>query len=370
MNATTVTTTGAGKSLAQNGSSDSKHKNLFRVHPLARYIGARFIVSIFLVIGVTLVTFILTNLVPTDPVTAVLGDSASADPEIVANMRRQMGLDKPLAVQYIMYLQRLLHGDMGTSAQTHNPVSQDLMTALPATMELALITLLISAIIGVGLGLFAALHHRSIADQIIRLFSLFGISVPSFWLAMLFFYFFFYKLGVLPGAGRLDPIFTPPAHVTGMYIVDALIAGDLPLAANAISHAILPATVMILWTVGLLVRFCRTSVLEVLGQDYVTAARAKGLSSWRVTFGYVLRGALLPILTMVGILFGGLMSGSVLVESVFSWHGMGQYAFQAAKSLDLQAIMGVGLTVGVIYISVNFVVDLLYGLIDPRVRVR
>ena len=341
-----------------------------QAHPLVRYVSVRFVVSVLLVVGVTLVTFILTNLVPTDPVTAVLGDSASSDPQIVANMRRQMGLDKPLPVQYGMYLQRLLHGDMGTSSQTNSPVLQDLRQALPATMELALITLIISLIIGIGLGLYAALHHERLADRIIRLVSLIGISLPSFWLAMLVFFLFFYKLGLLPGTGRLDPTLTAPPQVTGMYITDAIIAGDFPLAANAAAHAVLPAFVMILWTVGLLVRFSRSSILEILNQDYVTAARAKGLAPGYITFHYVLRGALLPILTMVGLLFGGLMSGSVFVESVFSWHGLGQYAFQASKSLDLQAIMGVGLTVGVIYITVNFVVDLLYGLIDPRVRVQ
>ncbi|MBT1166101.1 ABC transporter permease [Bifidobacterium simiarum] len=365
-----ATTTAPGTAATGKSAPESSHQSFFGAHPFVRYAGIRFIVSIFLAIGVTLVTFILTNLVPTDPVTAVLGESAAADPAIVANMRRQMGLDKPLPVQYLMYLQRLLHGDMGTSAQTHNPVAQDLSQALPATMELALITLVISVIIGVGLGLYAALHNRRFSDQLIRLLSLLGISVPSFWLAMLCFYFFFYKLGLFPGTGRLDPTFTAPPHVTGIYITDALLAGDPALAANAVSHAVLPSLVMILWTVGFLLRFCRSSVLEVLSQDYVTAARAKGLPSGRITFAYVLRGALLPILTMIGMLFGGLMSGSVLVESVFSWHGLGQYAFQAAKSLDLQAIMGVGLTVGVIYITVNFVVDLLYGLIDPRVRVQ
>ena len=187
---------------------------------------------------------------------------------------------------------------------------------------------------------------------------------------MLMCYVFFYLLGWLPGSGRLDPTVTPPPHITGMYTVDALLTGQFDTFGNALAHLILPAAVLPLYTVGLLIRFSRSSILDVINQDYVTAARAKGLSGRTVTFRYILRGALLPILTMVGLTFGSLLSGSVLTETVFAWHGLGQYAFQAAPSLDLQAIMGVGVTIGVVYIATNFVVDLLYGLIDPRVRVQ
>lgn len=339
-------------------------------HPLVRYIAARLGISVLLVWGVTLITFILTNLVPADPVKAVLGEAAGNDPRIVAATRHAMGLDKPLVVQYFLYLGRLMRGDLGTSAQTHNPVTQDLATAFPATIELALSVLVLSIIIGIGLGLYAALRHRRFADQLIRVVSLIGISLPTFWLAMLMFYVFFYLLGWLPGSGRLDPTVTPPPHITGMYTVDALLTGQFDTFGNALAHLILPAAVLTLYTVGLLIRFSRSSILDVINQDYVTAARAKGLSGRTVTFRYILRGALLPILTMVGLTFGSLLSGSVLTETVFAWHGLGQYAFQAATSLDLQAIMGVGVTIGVVYIATNFVVDLLYGLIDPRVRVQ
>lgn len=339
-------------------------------HPLLRYILARLGISVLLVWGVTLITFILTNLVPADPVKAVLGDAASNDPRIVKATRHAMGLDRPLPVQYLIYLKRLMHGDLGTSAQTHNPVTKDLATAFPATIELALAVLVLSILIGIGLGLYAALRHRKFSDQLIRVLSLVGISMPTFWLAMVFFYVFFYLLGWAPGSGQLDPTFSTPPHVTGMYVVDALIAGQWDTFGNALAHLILPTIVLTLYTVGLLVRFSRSSILDVINQDYVTAARAKGLSGRTVTFRYILRGALLPILTMVGLTFGSLLSGSVLTETVFSWHGLGQYAYEAATSLDLQAIMGVGVTVGVVFISINFIVDLLYGLIDPRVRVK
>lgn len=341
-----------------------------RRHPLARYIAIRLVISVFLVWGATLITFILTNLVPADPVTAVLGEQAAADPAIVAKTRAEMGLDKPLPVQYGLYLARLLHGDLGTSAQTHTPVAKDLSTAFPATMELALGVLVLSIVIGIGLGLWAALHHRRFSDQLIRVISLVGISIPTFWLSMLLFFLLFYKLNLLPGSGRLDATLTPPPHVTGMYTVDALLAGQWATLGNALAHLALPTIVLTLYTVGLLIRFSRSAILDVLNQDYVTSARAKGLPSGVVTWGYIMRASLLPILTMVGLVFGSLLSGSVLVESVFSWHGIGQFAYQSATTLDLQAIMGVGLVVSVVYIVVNFIVDLLYGLIDPRVRVQ
>ena len=336
--------------------------------PLARYIVARLGISVLLLWGITLVTFILTNLVPADPLAAVLGDQAAADPVIVAQYRKQMGLNNPLPAQYWDYLVRLLHGNLGTSAQTRNPVASDLATAFPATAELASFVLVISIILGVGLGLYAALRHRRLPDQLIRVFSVAGISIPTFWLALLVFYLFFYKLRWLPGSGRLDPTLTPPPHHTGFYTIDAALAGQWNVFGNALEHLVLPGLVLTLYTLGLLVRFTRSAVLDVLNEPYVTAARAKGLGSARITFGYVLRGALLPILTMVGLTFGSLLSGAVLTEEVFAWNGLGQYAFLSATKLDLQAIMGVAIVVGVVYIAINFVTDLLTGLIDPRVR--
>lgn len=339
-------------------------------HPLARYIGIRLLVSVLLVWGVTLVTFVLTALVPANPAAAALGERQASDPAAVAAFEREWGLDQPLPVQYGMYLGRLVHGDLGRSTQTRNPVATDLASAFPATAELAIAALTLSVLLGVGLGMVAAMRHRSIADQAIRVFSLIGISTPTFWLALLMFYVFFYQLGWAPGSGRLDAQFMPPPRVTGLYTVDALLAGEFVVFRNALAHLVLPASVLMLYTVGLLTRFSRTAVLDALGNDYVTAARAKGLPGRVVTLRYVLRGALLPILTVVGLTFGSLLSGAVLTETVFAWNGLGQYAYNAATTLDLQAVMGVGLVVGVTYIAINFVVDLLYGVIDPRVRAR
>ncbi len=339
-------------------------------HPLLRYIAVRAVVSVLLIFGVTLVTFIITNLVPADPVQAMLGERASADPEVVANYRRMAGLDKPLPQRYIIYLTNLVNGDWGVSNQTRQPILDMIGRALPASMELGSMAIVISVGLGLVLGMLAALKRNKFSDQVIRVVSLLGVSAPTFWLATLGYYLFFYKLGVVPGSGRLDPGFIPPPNVTGFYTIDALLAGDTFTFWNAVSHLILPATVLSLFTVGMLTRYTRSSVLEVLGQDYVRAARAKGLTNPSVTLRYILRGALVPIITVVGLAFGSLLSGAVLTETVFGWHGLGQMAFMGATQLDLPVIMGVALVIGSIYIIVNFIVDLAYGLIDPRVKVR
>jgi peptide/nickel transport system permease protein len=188
-------------------------------------------------------------------------------------------------------------------------------------------------------------------------------------MAMVIYFALFYKLNLFPGSGRLDPALVPPPHVTGFYTIDALLAGESHVFVNAVQHLVLPSSVLVIYNVGYLARFTRSSVLDVLGNDYVTTARAKGLPARTVTGRYILRGAFVPILTIVGISFGGVLSGAVLTETVFSWGGLGQYAYKASTTLDLQAVMGVGLVVGVVFIAVNFIVDLLYGFIDPRVRV-
>lgn len=338
-------------------------------HPLVRYLAIRVGVSLLLVLGVTVVTFVLTNLVPASPITAALGERASSDPRIVEAFKAAQGLDKPKVVQYLVYLGHLFQGNLGTSIQTHNPVATDLGRAFPATAELALFVIVLSIILGLGLGLVAALRHNRFADQLIRVVSLIGISVPTFWLAVAIYFLFFFQLHWAPGAGRLDPASTAPPKVTGMYTVDALLAGQPTTFGDALRHLVLPGVVLTLFTTGLLIRFSRSAILDVLNQDYVRAARAKGLPARKVVFGYVLRGSLTPILTVVGLAFGSLLSGTVLTEQVFAWGGIGQYAFRASTALDLPAVMGVGLVVGIVYIATNLVIDVVYGVVDPRVRV-
>ncbi|MDA0641256.1 ABC transporter permease [Nonomuraea ferruginea] len=338
--------------------------------PLARFLIRRVLMAILLAWGVTLVTFVLTNLVPGDPVAANLGQRAMNDPEIVAQWRAEHGLDKPLWEQYGLYLQGLVQGDLGDSQQSHRPVSQDLAEAVPATLELAGAAILISLVLGVAFGVIAALRRDRLSDHLLRLLSLIGISVPTFWLALVAFYVFFYRLQITPGSGRVDPALGAPPPVTGLHTVDALLAGQWDVFGSAVGHLITPALVLALYTIGLLTRFTRSAVLEVLGQDYVRAARAKGLPGRVILFRYVLRSALVPVITVAGLAFGSLLSGTVLVEAIFAWPGIGQYAYKSATTLDLPAVMGVGLVVGVVYLVINLIVDVLYGVIDPRVRLR
>jgi peptide/nickel transport system permease protein len=337
-------------------------------HPLAGYVLRRLGTSVLLLVGVTLVTFILTNLVPGDPVAAALGQSAADNPATVAAFVEKHGLDQPLPVQYATYMANLVQGDLGSSQRTRQPVLEDLQSAVPATLEVAIGAILVSLVVGVALGVLAAYRRGRVSDQVVRVVSLIGLSVPTFWLALLCFNIFFLRLGVAPGSGRLSPALIPPPTVTGLYTIDSLLAGKFNTFVDAAAHLMLPVLVLSLFTIGLLTRFVRTSVLEILDMDYVRAGRAKGLGGGKLLFGYVLRGAALPILTIVGLAFGILLSGTVLVEAVFAWPGLGTYAFKSAANLDLPGVMGVGLVVGLIYLIINFVVDLLYGVLDPRVR--
>jgi peptide/nickel transport system permease protein len=353
--------------------ADRPRLSLSRVwgaHPLLRYILKRLLISIFLVFGVTLITFILTNLVPADPVNSILGEQEANDPTAVARARARLGLDKPLVVQYGIYLLRLMHLDFGTSFLTKQPVLDDLKTVFPATLELGGFVFIITIILGVLLGLYAALHHRRFGDQLIRVISLGGVSIPTFWLAALCYYTLFYKLGLFPGSGRLDSRMTAPPSVTGLYTIDSLLAGDWSTFTNALWHLCLPGFVLATAFLSSLMRFVRSSVLEVMNQDYVTSARARGLSSRKVVFGYILRGASVPILNRTGLLFASLITGSVMTESIFAWNGLGQYAYKATMALDLQGIMGVGIVIGVVYIGVNFAVDIITGFVDKRVRIK
>jgi peptide/nickel transport system permease protein len=334
-----------------------------------RFLGRRLAALILLGLGITFVAFVLTELVPGDPAAANLGQRAIGDPAAVRAFREHYGLDKPLPVQYAVYLQHLANGDLGESEQSHRPVRTDLAEFVPATAELALTSILIAIPLGITLGVIAAVRRNKLTDQVLRVISLGGISMPTFWLGLVALYVFFFQLGWVPGSSRLDPGLLPAPRITGLYTIDALIAGQLDVFGDALHHLILPACVLAAYNVGLLTRYTRSSVLEVINNDYVQAARAKGLPERTVVLRHVLRAALPPIITVGGLAFANVMTGTVLVESIFSWPGIGQYAFHSATTLDLPAIMGVSLFVAVVYIVVNFLVDVLYGVIDPRIRV-
>lgn len=333
-----------------------------------RYVGRRLTAALFLGLGITLIAFLLTNLVPGDPAAANLGQRAIEDPAAVAAFEARYGLDQPLPVQYWRYLTNLVQGDLGDSQQSNRPVRTDLAEFGPASAELAFAAILLSLVLGISFGILAALRKDRFTDQVLRVLSLSGVSMPLFWLALLALYLLSFRLGWFPSAGRLPPGAPRPEQVTGMYTIDAALAGDWATARTAARHLVLPAVVLAAYTIGLLTRFTRSSVLEVLGNDYVRAAHAKGLPMGTVVRRHILRSALVPIITVVGTAFASLLAGTVLVEQIFSWPGIGQYAYRSATNLDLPSIMGVTLFVAFVYITVNFIVDVMYGLIDPRIR--
>src|SRR5437899_1285146 len=334
-----------------------------------RFLLRRAAALVLLAVGLTLVVFVLTQLVPSNAVATNLGEQASGDPAAVAAFKHHYGLDRPLPIRYALYVEHLAQGDLGQSSLTHDAVTHDLGQFIPATAELALYSIVFAAFVGIGFGLVAAMRRNRPADHALRIVSLAGISMPTFWIALVALYIGFYRLGWFPGADRLDPGVNPPPHVTGLYSIDALLAGDWSLFVQALHHLVLPALVLAAFNVSLLTRFTRSAVLEVIGNDYVRAARAKGLPERVVVIRYILRAALPSVVTVLGLVFANVLTGAVLVEKIFSWPGIGQYAYQAAVNLDVPAIAGVSLFVAVVYITINFVVDVLYGVIDPRIRV-
>jgi peptide/nickel transport system permease protein len=356
--------------VAPTGIADRTVRRRARVSGgLLRFVLRRIAALVLLSLGITFVAFVLTEIVPSNAAATALGEQAAGDPAAVAAFNHHYGLDRPFPVRYAIYLDHVIHGDLGQSSLTHNAVSHDLGQFIPATAELALYSIVVAAIVGITFGVLAALRRNRPADHLLRVTSLAGISMPTFWIALIALYVGFYRLGWFPGAERLDPGTLPPPSVTGLYTIDALIAGKWSLFVQALHHLILPALVLAAFNVSLLTRFTRSAVLEVVGNDYVRAARAKGMPERIVVVRYVLRAALPSVVTVLGLVFANVLTGAVLIEKIFSWPGIGQYAYQAAVNLDVPAIAGVSLFVAAVYITVNFIVDILYGVIDPRIRI-
>jgi len=333
------------------------------------FFARRLAALVLLLVGITFVAFILTELVPSNAAVTNLGEEAAGDPAAVKAFEHHYGLDKPLPERYAIYLGHLVRGDLGQSSLTHDAVTHDLGQFIPATAELALYSILFASIVGITFGVVAALRRNRPADHALRVASLAGISMPTFWIALVALYLGFYRLGWFPGGQRLSPGTNPPPSVTGLYTIDALLDGNWSLFVQAFRHLLLPALVLAAFNVSLLTRFTRSAVLEVIGNDYVRAARAKGMPERVVIVRYILRGALPSVVTVLGLVFANVLTGAVLVEKIFSWPGIGQYAYEAAVNLDVPAIAGVSMFVALVYVTVNFVVDVLYGVIDPRIRV-
>jgi peptide/nickel transport system permease protein len=319
-------------------------------------------------IGISLVVFLLSHAVPSDPVVANLSQRNLDNAEMVAEFRAKWGLDQPLHKQYLTYLKNLFHGDLGVSLRTQRPVLDDLLRYFPATIELAVFGMIFAVFFGMIFGIISAIKRNTLTEQILRGVSIFGVSVPSFWLALILLFVFYLILGIAPGPGRVSSRISPPAHITGFFIMDSLAAGDFRLFVDVLRHLILPGACLGMFTMGLITRTTRSSLMEVLSLDFVRTARAKGLRENDVIRRHALGNALLPVVTVIGMGFSNLLSGMVLVETIFSWPGIGQYAFQSAQNLDFPAIVGVSLLIALNHVVINLVIDILYGFLDPRVR--
>jgi peptide/nickel transport system permease protein len=330
------------------------------------YIVRRLLLAALAIAGVLVIAFFLTHVIPGDPVAAILGPQARES--AIQEMRQRLGLDRPIYEQFLIYVNRLAHGDLGNSIATHRPVLDDLRDFLPATIELATAAIIIGAGAGLAVGIIAAVARGSWIDHVTRFLSLIGLSMPVFWLGLIVLLLFYAWLGVLPGPGQLDIFISPPPRVTGLILFDSLLAWDLATLRNALGHLILPALVLGSHALVGIARITRASMLEVLGQDYMKVARAKGLTERTVILRHALKNALLPIITVIGIYYGGLLEGAVLTETVFAWPGLGRYATSAILSQDFAAVMGVTVLIALVFSLANLFVDLAYGLLNPKIR--
>ena len=320
------------------------------------------------VVGITLVTFVTLHQFPADPARLLAGPGAQEAQ--IQQIRRELGLDEPLPVQYLRYLRDLATGNLGRSIQTGQPVADDLLKRLPATLELALVTMAIYIAISIPLGVLSAVTRGRPLDLLIRLVAVAGLAVPAFWLGFLFQLIFYRELGWFQQAvGRIAPDIPPPPFVTGFYLVDSLLAGNGAAFRSALIQLVLPVSCLVISRLGVGVKLTRTSMLEVIGSDYVRTARAKGLAERLVLYRHALRNALMPVVTALGVQFGYLLGGTLVVEVVFGWPGIGQYAIGSITTVDFPAIMSVTVVLSVFFVFSNLLVDLFYFYLDPRLRV-
>jgi ABC-type dipeptide/oligopeptide/nickel transport system permease component len=335
---------------------------------MTRYIVRRLLSLPLLLLGIVSIAFLISHFTQGDPLSSIVSERQMDNAEVVAAARARWGLDKSLPEQYLVYIGNLLTGDLGTSFRTKQPVAQDLLERLPATLELVIAAMILGSTSGIILGVLAARFRDRAIDHGARLWALVGSSTPVFWSGLILLYIFSVVLGWLPGPGRVDARATPPSGMTGFLTIDALLTGDMQLFWDALHHLILPALVLG-WTVmGIVSRLVRASMLDVLNQDYITAARARGAGEIRVLLNHALRNALVPTLTIIGFTFAYLITGAVLTEAIFSWTGIGSYAVDAARSLDYPAIMGVTIVGGAAFLLTNLATDIAYAFADPRIR--
>ena len=317
--------------------------------------------------GLLLVTFLIGRIVPVDPVLAVVGDRAPQS--VYDKVFHELGLDRPLWEQFWMWLQKVATGDFGTSFLTKKPIVEDIRRVFPATLELATVSIIIGTLVGVPAGVWAAVRQGRWADQLVRVLGLVGYSAPIFWLGLLGLLIFYAKLGVVAGPGRIDIAyeysFTPE---TGLYLWDTARQGAWDAFGNAFSHIILPASLLGYFSMAYISRMTRNFMLAELGQEYIVTARVKGVPEWRIIWVHALRNAAVPLVTVIALSYAGLLEGSVLTETVFAWPGLGQYLTNSLQNADMNAVLGGTLVIGAIFVGLNLLSDLLYSMLDARVR--
>ncbi len=331
------------------------------------YFFRRLTLALFVIIGVMVITFFVSRILPADPVRLFVG--ARARPDVIEATRQELGLDQPLPVQFVSYVGNVLQGDFGTSFRTKRPILEDLKVFVPATLELVILSMMLAVTIGIPVGVIGAAYRGTAIDQVSRVVNIAGVSIPSFWLALILQLLFFGVLEWLPLGGRISrevAIMNPIEFITGFYIIDGILAGNWEAWRDAIWHLILPTFVLATYPISLTARMTHASMLEVLSETYIMAAEAAGLSRREILFKLALKNAIIPTLTVLGLVFAFSITGAILVEIVFSWPGLGTYVTESILAADFPVVMAVTLIVTVIYVTINLAVDLLQASLDPR----
>jgi peptide/nickel transport system permease protein len=329
------------------------------------YVAKRLLLGLFVLFGIIVLNFVISHLIPVDPARAYAGPYATG--EEVEKIRHLLGLDRPLWQQFFFYVGNLFQGNFGNSIRTRRPVIVDLEQFFPATIELALTSFVLATALGVAIGIISAVKRDTKTDQIIRFFSLFGVGMPAFWLALVLQFVFAFTLGWLPISGQLSAGMNLKT-ITGVATIDSIMTGNFPALLNSLEHLILPALCLGLIQMSNIARITRAEMLEVTGQDYIKTAKAKGLPNWMVILKHALRNALIPTTTIIGLTLGDLIGGDVMIESVFSWPGIGKYVTDGIAYADFPGVMGAVIVICIGFILINLVVDMLYTVIDPRVK--
>ena len=332
---------------------------------MVKYFIKRLLLLIPVILGVSILVFLIMHVLASDPTSIILGQHATADQ--IAALRSQLGLDEPLYMQYLDFMKGLCTFNLGTSLITKTSIAKEIFTRFPATIELAVVSIIVASIIGITLGIISAIKQNSLVDYLSMGLSLVGVSMPVFWLGLILIVVFAVTLHVLPVSGRIT-IGMEPAKITGLYLLDSLLTGNFPSFFDALKHLVLPVIALSSYSTAIIARMTRSTMLEVLNKDYIRTAKSKGLSETKVIKGHALRNTLIPVSTVIGLQLGSLLGGAVLTETVFSWPGIGNYIVDSILKSDIPVVQGAVIMMAIIFVLVNLLVDVLYAFIDPRIK--